>query len=49
MVQTIEVNKVVTSDMDGDAIGGAINLITKNTPYQRVINATAGSGYNWIK
>ena len=48
MVQTIEVNKVVTSDMDGDAIGGAINLITKNTPYQRVINATAGSGYNWI-
>lgn len=48
MVQTIEVNKVVTPDMDGDAIGGAINLITKNTPYQRVINATAGSGYNWI-
>lgn len=48
MVQTIEVNKVVTSDMDGDAIGGAINLITKNTPYQRVINATAESGYNWI-
>lgn len=48
MVQTIEVNKVVTSDMDGDAIGGAINLVTKNTPYKRVLNATAGSGYNWI-
>lgn len=29
MVQTIEVNKVVTSDMDGDAIGGSINLVTK--------------------
>ena len=29
MVQTIEVSKVVTSDMDGDAIGGAINLVTK--------------------
>ena len=27
MVQTIEVNKVVTADMDGDAIGGSINLI----------------------
>ena len=48
MVQTIEVNKVVTSDMDGDAIGGGINLITKNTPYRRVLNFTAGSGYTWI-
>lgn len=48
MVQTIEVNKVVTSDMDGDAIGGAINLVTKNTPYSRVFNATAGSGYNVV-
>ncbi|MBB4044460.1 TonB-dependent receptor [Bacteroides reticulotermitis] len=48
MVQTIEVNKVVTADMDGDAIGGSINLITKSTPYKRLLSATAGSGYNWI-
>lgn len=48
MIQTIEVNKVVTADMDGDAIGGAINLVTKNTPYKRVFNITAGTGYNWI-
>ena len=48
MIQTIEVNKVVTSDMDADAIGGSINLITKNTPYKRTFNATLGSGYNWI-
>ena len=48
MVQTIEVSKVVTSDMDGDAIGGAINLVTKNTPYKRLLNATVGSGYNWV-
>ena len=48
MIQTIEVNKVVTADMDGDAIGGAINLITKNTPYRRVFNANVGTGYNWI-
>ena len=48
MIQTIEVNKVVTPDMDGDAIGGAINLVTKNSPYKRTITATAGSGYNWI-
>lgn len=48
MIQTIEVNKVVTPDMDGDAIGGSINLVTKNSPYKRTLNATAGSGYNWI-
>lgn len=48
MIQTIEVNKVVTADMDGDAIGGAINLVTKNTPYKPVFNITAGTGYNWI-
>lgn len=48
MVQTIEVNKVVTSDMDGDAIGGSINLVTKSTPYKRMFSATAGTGYNWI-
>lgn len=48
MVQTIEVNKVVTADMDGDAIGGSINLVTKSTPYRRVFNATAGTGYNAV-
>ena len=48
MIQTIELNKVVTSDMDGDAIGGEINLVTKNTPSHRVLNFNVGSGYSWI-
>lgn len=48
MVQTIEVNKVVTADMDADAIGGSINLVTKNTPNKRMFNATVGSGYNAV-
>ena len=48
MIQTIEVNKVVTADMDGDAIGGSINLVTKNSPYKRTIAATTGTGYNWV-
>lgn len=48
MVQTIEVNKVVTAGMDADAIGGSINLVTKNTPNKRMFNATAGSGYNAV-
>ncbi len=48
MVQTIEVSKTLTPDQDGDAIGGAINLVTKLSPNRRVINATAASGYNWV-
>lgn len=48
MIETIELNKVVTSDMDGNAIGGEINLITKNTPNHRVLNFNVGSGYSWI-
>ena len=48
MIQTIEVNKVVTPDMDADAIGGSINLVTKNSPYKQMIAATVGTGYNWI-
>lgn len=48
MVQTIEVNKTLLPDQDGDAIGGSINLITKNSPNRFTLNATAGSGYNWI-
>lgn len=48
MVQTIEVNKVVTPEMDADAIGGSVNLITKSQPVGRRITALAGSGYNFI-
>ncbi|MGN0309832.1 MAG: TonB-dependent receptor [Bacteroides sp.] len=48
MIQMVEVNKVVTPDMDADAIGGSINLVTKSSPYKRFISATAGSGYNWV-
>lgn len=48
MIQTIELNKVVTADMDGDAIGGEINLVTKDTPNHRVMNFNVGSGYSWI-
>lgn len=48
MIQTIEVNKVVTPDMDADAIGGSVNLVTKNSPYKQRINGTIGGGYNFL-
>lgn len=46
MIQTIEVNKAITADMDADAIGGSVNLVTKSAPYKRRISGTIGSGYN---
>ncbi|MEL6252336.1 MAG: TonB-dependent receptor [Bacteroidota bacterium] len=46
MIQTIEVNKAVTPDMDGDAIGGSINLVTRSAPYGERISVTLGGGYN---
>ena len=48
MIQTIEVNKTLMPDQDGDAIGGSINLVTKDSPHRFTLNAVAGSGYNQI-
>lgn len=48
MIQTIEVNKAVTPDMDGDALGGSVNLVTRTAPQGFRVSATAGSGINFI-
>lgn len=45
MISTIEVNKTLTSDMDADAIGGSVNLITRATPNGERISATVAGGY----
>lgn len=48
MVQAIEVSKAVTPDMDGDAIGGAVNLVTRKAPYSKRLSVSAASGYNFL-
>ena len=48
MVQAIEVSKSITPDMDGDAIGGAINLLTRKAPHQRMLTVNAGGGYSLL-
>lgn len=47
VLSSIEVNKAITPDMDGDAVGGSVNLNTL-TPIegQTIFNITAASGYN---
>ncbi|MCT2409291.1 TonB-dependent receptor [Chryseobacterium antibioticum] len=49
MISTIEVNKTLTPDMDADAIGGSVNLITRASPNGQRISATLAGGYNPIR
>ena len=48
MIKTIEVDKVITPDMDGDAIGGAVNLVTRGNPTEQDLFISLGTGYNSI-
>lgn len=42
----IELYKAITSDMDGDALAGSINLVTKKAPEERQIKAKISGNYN---
>ena len=46
MLDRLEVTKSLTADMEGDGIGGAVNLIMKDAPSERQFTASASSGYN---
>jgi TonB-dependent receptor len=48
LLQSIEVSKALTPDMDGDAIGGSVNLVTKRAPESNRISATLASGWNTL-
>lgn len=48
MIQTIEVNKAVRPDMDADAIGGSINLVTRSAPNEQRVSVTTASGLNLL-
>lgn len=49
MIQIVEVNKTLTSDMDGDAIGGSVDLITRTAAAKERISISTASGYNPIR
>jgi TonB-dependent receptor len=48
LLEAIEVTKAITPDMDGDSIGGAVNLITKQATGGTRGSWTLGLGYNDI-
>lgn len=48
MIQTIEVSKTLTPDMDADAIGGTANLVLRSAPNNLRVSGTLGTGYNFL-
>lgn len=48
LLQKIEVSKSLLPEMEGDAIGGTVNLIMKDAPDSLTFKATAQVGYNKI-
>jgi len=49
ILESIEVSKAITPDMDADAIGGAVNLVTKKAPPVMEINVEGAGNYGSIR
>lgn len=49
-IDFIEITKVLTPDMDGDGIGGTVNIITKKAKSEKLdINGTLAGGYSHLR
>lgn len=46
LLDRLEVSKSLTADQEGDGIGGAINLVMKDAPEERMLNANISTGYS---
>jgi hypothetical protein len=48
LLDRLEVTKALTPDMEGDAIGGVIDMKMKNAPDRFTLNVNVGTGYNQL-
>lgn len=48
LIANLEVIKALTPDMEGDAIGGAMNLVLKDAPDRLMVHGNAALGYNQL-
>lgn len=48
MVERLEVIKALTPNMEGDAIGGTMNLVMKSAPDHFLLTVNAAGGYNTL-
>ncbi len=46
MIEYVFVSKAITPDMEGDAIGGSVNFVTKTAPVKRTLKLNVGYGHN---
>jgi hypothetical protein len=48
MLERLEVIKALTPNMEGDAIGGTMNLVMKSAPDRFLLSANVSGGYNTL-
>ena len=48
MLERLEVIKALTPNMEGDAIGGTMNLVMKSAPEKFLLSANASAGYSTL-
>lgn len=48
ILESIEVSKSLTPDMEADSIGGSVNLVSKQAPAATRVGGSIGFGYNAI-
>ncbi len=48
LLERLEVVKALTPSMEGDAIGGAMNMVMRSAPDYLVVNATVSGGYSQL-
>lgn len=49
IVEAVEINKTLQANMDGDGIGGSVNLVTKTAGERPTINLSGMGGYTPIQ
>ncbi|GAA4307268.1 TonB-dependent receptor [Compostibacter hankyongensis] len=48
LLDRLEVTKSLTPDMEGDGIGGAVNLVMKDAPNKLLISGNVATGFNTL-
>jgi len=48
IVESVEINKTLQANMDGDGIGGSVNLVTKTATDRPTVNVSGMGGYTPI-
>ncbi len=48
LLERLEVYKSLTADMEGDAIGGGVNMVMKSAPEHFEMKADFQGGYNYV-